>query len=125
MFNVGVLYAIQKFLDIIHNKQIRVKEFKESFPEFNYIKNNHILYTSRKLNWTTLDGDNNIVITDKGYDIVSIEEPYAKLRLQLKDIFYYDPPEWSPLLCRGRKAVIERRLEISCSERIWNRNYKS
>jgi hypothetical protein len=102
VFSVGVLYAIQGFLEYVDTRQMAVSDFYKSFPRFNNVSSSDIVSTAQAHGWILVDETGDIRITDSGRTIIKAGEPKLRLRRQLQALVLLGAGSWAGLLVRGR-----------------------
>jgi hypothetical protein len=104
MFNLGVLYRAQQFLDLVSSGKVSTGEFRQFYPNFHQISSAHILDLAQALSWIRVS--ETIELSTSGLTILKEDGPVRRLRRQLRDVLLFQPPSWAGLLPRGRKALL-------------------
>lgn len=100
--SVGVLYSSYKFLELLHRTVSTEEDIRNSFSKFYVASLNSVFEVCELCNWIRAESTGNLVVTERGYEVLSEKVSYNFLRIQLKHMIYLNKPSWSKVLHYGR-----------------------
>lgn len=106
MFSVGILYSAQEFLALVRDTPSIDLRFPKVFTYFHVASPSAILEVSQRCEWVILDAEGNLVLTEKGEQILHAKHEDIALRIQLGHLLETYLPPWLPLLAHGRSEAM-------------------
>ncbi|MBH0158666.1 DUF3883 domain-containing protein [Fictibacillus sp. 5RED26] len=106
-FSVGVLYSIQDFLELVKMTPFKASDFPKFYRSFGVASSNQILKTAIANQWVDLSLTDELSISVKGKEILNMEHPEERLRVQLFHLIALHKPSWSSVICYGRGEAVK------------------
>jgi uncharacterized protein DUF3883 len=101
-FSVGIFYAAQKLLDIVTAESATIDDILDSFKRIDSAAADMALAAAQECHWISVGADGRLKLSDAGSAIVACQEPYLRLRLQLRDAISSVSVAWAKRLTNGR-----------------------
>lgn len=104
-FSVGVLYSAIEFLQQSQTTAIDSRAFKASFLRFSVASAEEILSVSQECGWIAINSSGDIQPTERGLNILDVNDSTVQLRSQLVDLISAYQPTWAKRIPNGRAEV--------------------
>ena len=111
MFQVGVLYRIQDFLEFLEDNSSTTVDLIRIFPRFKNIQTCNLVDVSLKCNWISEAYDGKLSIQKRGLEINRQSYYVSKLQMQLMDLIIKYQPSWINMVPRGR-GFVEKYVDL-------------
>lgn len=118
MLSIGILYRSIELIRILDDMDITKERFLQNFPSYKYAQTSYMFLVSFTCGWLRYNSNSFIKPTEKGYRLISLNDPKIALRAQIRDVLMTQPPTWMHVLKAGRKQAIKlmSKDEIQCLE---------